>query len=93
MDIPYKEIIWLMVVSGVVESDSKIITPGLSVGIGRSGRFNLDVEAQKLETVLSGSGTIRIEGDVDSNKIILSGFGEILLHNLSTNYINVLLPI
>lgn len=62
---------------GKIVSENSIASDDLELGITGSGSMDIDVKGRKLTTELSGSGTMILKGYATSNKVRISGSGNL----------------
>ncbi len=74
---------------GKIISENSIASDDLMISLTGSGSMDLDIKGKKINTEISGSGTILLKGYATSNKIILSGTGNLNAFNCEVEYSDI----
>ncbi|MFY0689909.1 MAG: DUF2807 domain-containing protein [Cyclobacteriaceae bacterium] len=68
-----------------LESDDKLVSSNLSLGVNGASKVNLEVQSQELVAEISGASSIRISGRVENQSIEISGASSYRASELDSN--------
>lgn len=75
--------------SGKIIGETPIKTDELKLKISGSGLYNIDVEANKVETLIEGSGKLYLKGKTDNFNHKVSGSGNLFAYDLDANSVKI----
>jgi len=75
--------------SGDVFTENTVSSPDLTLALSGDGSFDMDLDVDDLETMISGLGDVTLRGVADRHTYSVSGSGELNAFDLKTAYTTI----